>query len=456
MADWLNMIIEDRVNPETFQDYFPWAKAMIGCLHDPVYHAEGDPWVHTKMVVHELVTSPAYLALSPERQAILRLAGWMHDIGKPATTEVLWDEKEQRERIGQPGHAPLGAAMSHQALVDAGVDIQTARDVHALVFWHMRPTFMFGENNMERRAIEYSINAGGGCWNELLTLCRADNRGRISKNVQKNLDELDLLELTLKEMGENLDCNPFHEPWPFTTSEARMKYLRSGNKGSAFYMPENRHRGRMILLSGLPGGGKNTLIDRCFPEINTVSLDDIRGQMNVGWTDNQGQVVQAGFEAARVEMRQCNDFIWNATCLTRLLRQKIIGLARDYDYSIEGISFDIPFDEVKSRNRARDRSVPDDVMEKLARKREPIMSDEVHILSSINAEGHVSRIIDEPAWLEQKVTSVFKQDSRQVSEQDSRQVSEQDSRQVSEQDSRQVSEQDSRQVSEQIPQQEGP
>ena len=416
MTDWFNMIVNDRVNPETFHDHFPWAKAMIGCPHDPVHHAEGDPWVHTKMVVNELVTSPAYLGMSPERQAVLRLAGWMHDIAKPATTEIRWDEKEQRERTGQPGHAPLGAAMAHQALVDIGVDVQTARDVHALVFWHMRPIFMLAENSMQRRAIEYSINAGGGCWHEILTLCRADNRGRISGGVQKNLDELDLLELTLEEMGENIGCNLTREPWPFTTSEARMKYLRSGNRGSAFHMPENRHKGRMILLSGLPGAGKNTLIDRDLPEMNTVSLDDIRGQMNVGWKDKQGQVVQAGFEAARVEMRQCNDFIWNATCLTRQLRRKIIGLARDYDYSIEGISIDIPLDEAKSRNRARERPVPDDVMDKLGRKREPIMSDEVHILSSIDTEGHVTRILEDSGNIENTIFPAFLQADKQAPE----------------------------------------
>jgi predicted kinase len=361
--------------------------------------------------------------MSDERQAVLRLAAWFHDIAKPATTEVRQetyfirvnpedgtedevvftpkDEEDrpeggeellQRERVGQPGHAPLGASMSYQALIDAGADVETAREVHSLVFWHQRPFFLLNENSAERRAIQYSIDAGRGSWHELLTLCRADNRGRTSINAQETLDGFDLLELALEEMGENMNCDLMNEVWPFETEEARLKFLRSGNKGSAFFMPENPKKGRMILMSGLPGAGKDTLIKEKFAGVNTVSLDDIRGQMDVGWKDNQGQVIQAGFEAARVEMRAGNDFIWNATGLSRQQRQKIIGLARDYDYLVEGVSIDIPLSEAKRRNAQRDRSIPDHVMDKLGRKRDPIICDEVHRLTSVDINGEFTQV----------------------------------------------------------------
>lgn len=392
MANWLNMILENKVDPSSFHEVFPWAAEMIGCPHDPVYHAEGDPWVHTKMVVNELVSSDAYQAMPEGRQAVLRLAAWFHDIAKPATTEIRWDEEEGRERVGQPGHAPLGASMAYQALIDAGAGIKMAREVHALVFWHQRPFFLLNENSAGRRAIQYSIDAGRGNWDELLTLCRADNRGRISVNAHETLDGLDLLELALMEIGENIGCDLVHKPWPFETEEARLKFLRGRNQASAFFMPENPTKGRMILLSGLPGAGKDTLIGDLFPDVNVVSLDDIRGQMHVGWRDKQGQVLQAGFEAARVQMRSGQDFIWNATGLSRQVRQKIIGLARDYDYFIEGVSIDIPMEAAKSRNRQRDRAVPDAVMDKLGRKRDPIISDEVHALTSINYLGEASPI----------------------------------------------------------------
>ena len=396
MTDWLNMILEDRVDPTSFHQTFPWAEAMIGCPHDSVYHAEGDPWIHTCMVVDELARSPAYLDMSDDRKCVLRLAAWLHDIAKPATTEISWDEKEQRERVGQPGHAPLGAAMAYQALIDAGADIRIAREVHALIFWHMRPDFLLMENSRVRRAIQYSIDAGRGSWLELLTLCRADNRGRISVTTRKTIENFDRLELALEDMSKNIDRNLLHRPWPFETEEARLSFFRGSNQTSAFHMPENPTEGRMILLSGLPGAGKDTVIRSCFPDMNVVSLDDIRGQMNVGWKSKQGQVLQAGLEAARVEMRSKRDFIWNATCITRKTRQKIIGLARDYNYLIEALSIDIPLSEVMRRNRMRDRAVPDNVMETLGQKREPIIANEVHILSSLDAQGNITEIFGRP------------------------------------------------------------
>ncbi|KKO08372.1 hypothetical protein LCGC14_0043100 [marine sediment metagenome] len=423
MTEWLNMILEDRVDPKTFHLAFPWAEPMIGCPHDSVHHAEGDPWTHTKMVVEELVTSDAYKDLSNERQTILRLAAWFHDIAKPATTELSWlshlsapkdatalyrptfwtpqsmrgafptislANAVGRERVRQPGHAPLGASMAYQALIDAGAEVRDAREVHAHVFWHQRPFFLMNENNRLQRAIRFSHEIDRGNWHELLTLCRADNRGRVSLNAKETLEGFDYLELGLEEMGENIGCDLAHEPWPFESEEARLKYLRGKHDGSAFFMPENPSGARMIMLSGLPGAGKDTLISEHYGDLPVVSLDDIRGQMDVGWKDNQGQVLQAGFEAARVHMRVGQDFIWNATCLSRTVRQKIIGLARDYDCMIEAVSIDIPLDVAKARNRGRDRDVPDAVMDKLARKRDPILRDEVHCLWSADAEHRLT------------------------------------------------------------------
>jgi len=387
MAEWLDMIAQDRVDPEQFHEVFPWAPEMIGCPHDAVHHAEGDPWVHTKMVVGELVASEAYRAMAPNRQLVMRLAAWMHDVAKPATTEVTWDETERRERVTQRGHSPLGASMAYQGLLDAGADAGLAREVHALVFWHQRPFFLLREKSLTQRAIRFSIEAGQGSWHELLTLCRADNRGRISQGAAETLEALDLVEIAIGELGENIGCDLLHEPWPFETDEARLRYLRGPKDGSAFYMPENPGKGRMIMLSGLPGSGKDTLAASLFSGVPAVSLDDIRGQMDVGWRSKQGRALQAGFEAARVHMRAGEDFVWNATCLSRQVRQKIIGLARDYDYLVEAVSIDVPLSVACERNARREKMVPAPVMEKLGRKRDPILPDEAHVLWSLDADS---------------------------------------------------------------------
>ena len=137
LEPWVTRAMEG-VGADEMRKIFPWAADMDECEHDPVYHAEGSPWVHTCMVVEALEKNEDMAMLSPERQAVTRLAAWAHDIGKPATTVFEKCEKEGRTRIRQPGHAPLGAKMIWQSLIDQGASPALARDVHALVFWHRR------------------------------------------------------------------------------------------------------------------------------------------------------------------------------------------------------------------------------------------------------------------------------------------------------------------------------
>lgn len=165
---WLDLIKSGAADPDRMAIAFPWAAAMIGCPHDPVYHSEGDPWTHTAMVADALERSEGFADLDATRQEVLRLAVWFHDVAKPMTTVVEWDDALQRTRVRQPGHAPLGAKIAWAALVDAGYDPLIARDVHALVFWHQRPTHMPEQKNMLLRVIEYGHEVRSTSWDDLL------------------------------------------------------------------------------------------------------------------------------------------------------------------------------------------------------------------------------------------------------------------------------------------------
>ena len=116
--NWLETIMRGGADADALSASFPWAGAMIGCPHDAVFHAEGDPWVHTGMVAAALEAGDGFGDLPAARQEILRLAAWLHDIAKPMTTIVEFDEALQRERVRQPRHAALGAMMAWQGLID--------------------------------------------------------------------------------------------------------------------------------------------------------------------------------------------------------------------------------------------------------------------------------------------------------------------------------------------------
>lgn len=80
----------------------PGIEALWGLAgeQDPTYHAEGNVWVHTQMVVDELRN------FEPHNFELL-LAGLLHDIGKPATQCC-----SSNGRVSNIAHADVGARMA--------------------------------------------------------------------------------------------------------------------------------------------------------------------------------------------------------------------------------------------------------------------------------------------------------------------------------------------------------
>ena len=92
-------------------DRLPMLRALAGCPQDPVYHAEGDVLVHTRLVVEALVASAEWRALPQAARAILFAAALLHDAGKPARTAI-----EPDGRVVSPGHALAGARLARALL----------------------------------------------------------------------------------------------------------------------------------------------------------------------------------------------------------------------------------------------------------------------------------------------------------------------------------------------------
>lgn len=397
---WLRHMMDGPCDEEFLRLNFPFAEPMVGCPHDPVYHAEGDPWTHTALVAEamEQELSAADLTHS-ERGLVARIGAWAHDIGKPKTTEEAYCEKEERMRIRQPGHAPLGADMIYGALLDAGFRSDLARSVYQQVFWHMRPPHM--ANNIDTsndRIIRYGLEEQLGGWNDLLKLCRSDQNGRTSLNNSSSMENLQLLEMMIEDLSNQAQVDLLNEPWAFETDEARLKYLRDPGAELPFFQAPELDGATMVMMSGLPGAGKDTMIEGELSHLPVVSLDNIRAEMNLSHGDNQGRALQEAFEQVRVHLRAKQSFVWNATCLSRISRQKVEGLARDYGARIEAVSLDLPMTVAMKRNAGRAEPLPDAAYAKLSRKREPILMDEVHGLSTVDHNGAVRRVFGNPEF----------------------------------------------------------
>lgn len=111
--------------------------------------------------------------------------------------------------------------------------------------------------------------------------------------------------------------------------------------------------------------------------------------------DREGEVAQAAFEEARVHLRAKEAFVWNATSVTRLARDRIVGLSLEYDAKVEIHVLDAPYAEVVKRNASRGEGVPKDVFERYVDRFEPVVNGEAHVVSYVDAGRRFERPIPE-------------------------------------------------------------
>ena len=163
--------------------------------------------------------------------------------------------------------------------------------------------------------------------------------------------------------------------------------MRGDLTTSPWHVPPEPASSRVLILSGLPGAGKDSWLRKNRPDLPVVSLDMIREETGTAPTANQGAVLQEAFELARSHLREKRDFCWNATCLSGLTRRKIVGLCRSYDAQVTIASQDVPVRVAMGRNRGRISPVPDRALLRLAGRREPVSSEEAHHLLSVDAQG---------------------------------------------------------------------
>lgn len=135
----------------------------------------------------------------------------------------------------------------------------------------------------------------------------------------------------------------------------------------------------LILLIGLPGSGKSSLARQLavqVPRSRIISTDAIRAEL-FGSEAVQGpwllvwRQVEAQFRAAVEQIRngKIPRAIYDATNTARRKRREVLTLARGAGFTqITGIWVDTPLQVCLARNRQRDRSVPEAVIERMDRQ----------------------------------------------------------------------------------------
>jgi predicted kinase len=149
--------------------------------------------------------------------------------------------------------------------------------------------------------------------------------------------------------------------------------------------------GEVTLLSGLPGAGKDTWLTGQGGQLPVISLDIVRDELGVNPEDDQGTVVSVAKEQARELLRRRQPFIWNATNLTRRLRDPLVELFMGYGARVRIVAVDAPLSRAIERNRQRPSPVPEAVIRRLAARAEPPDLTEAHRITIVEGWSDTQR-----------------------------------------------------------------
>jgi len=328
---------------------YSWVRAMANCPQDAFHHAEGNVWIHTGMVCEALAEMPAWRALPDVERSIVFAAALLHDVAKPVCT------RHETGRITSRGHSSRGEVMARKILWDMDVPMMMREQVAALIKYHQIPFFLLERSDSQR--VLFKVSQSARC--DLLSLvAEADARGRVCQDQQKLLDNISLF----VEYSRDQDC--LIGPRRFPSDHSRFQYFRKEDRDPN-YCAYDETACEVVLMSGLPGAGKNYWIAQNLPDWPVISLDDLREELEVDPTENQGPVVSEARERAREYLRRKQSFIWNATNISRQIRSQCIDLFAAYNARVRIVYIDVSQQTLFRQNREREKPVPADVINRL-------------------------------------------------------------------------------------------
>ncbi|QHT71153.1 HDIG domain-containing protein [Rhodocytophaga rosea] len=323
------------------QDYREYFDAMKSTMQDRIHHQEGDVYTHTEMVLNALLNLEEYKHLSRYEKLILEYTTLFHDIAKPATYTLLDDN-----RITHPRHGSMGANIARQILDKENYKFHFISAVYYTVLFHGYPFWLFQKENPFRTVITTSLLTS----NKLLYIfAKADLLGRVCGDAEDMLYKLELF----KEYCLDHDC--YDTPKSFASDYDRFYYF---NVNDSYPDTELYHQYafNIYMMSGLPASGKDSYIHRRWGgELPIISLDDIREELDIAPTDNQGRVIRLAKEKSKEYCRKKQSFIWNATNISRNMRSQLIDTWLPYHPKINIIFLFKNINQVLIDNAGREK-----------------------------------------------------------------------------------------------------
>lgn len=325
-------------------------------LQNPKYHAEGNAWIHTQMVLKQYQDYAASHDLSENEKKIFYWACLLHDIGKPEVS--VWKDNRWTAKGHESAGVPIARKILHQQ-----ADISPAQRLQILdlVRWHHVPLRWMNDGKpllaFQRLATRTDLRIIG-------KMAAFDLEGRICEDKEYVRACYTRFNAEIVPQVEALTGN-------FDTLQAHYQAATRSHKNAIWNAykinepvlwqkllsrpspPDEKAAFHCVISIGVSRCGKTTWLRENYPYALHLATS--------GW-DLDGKLLENPYDRQRVlttfnhhiasYYRQHKTIVLDGNNLCAETRQTLVSLVRHLQAKVTMVFFDTSWEDVLARNEA--------------------------------------------------------------------------------------------------------
>lgn len=319
---------------------------------DPEWHAEGNVFIHTNMVIDEMYKIFEEKDLSLSDKYILLMSAIFHDIAKPLVSK--WKEVLGVNRLTAKGHEYDGMSYLFYKFLELDLTESESRQILDLVGYHQMPKLLVVKEGYTQWDYKWLTKTTRGELFYLLEL--ADMRGRETLEYEEQLEYMELFKLYAQEYncfdqisGLDLELRKLFVENFKETDEKALSYLIGKTKKRLIdkdikdplvsyqkYFEHKNNHGTLYLMCGVSGSGKSTAVSNLIKNegvTTVIELDALRANHDIKRNNRRevdGRVRQEAKEMLKRALSKKESVIFDACNQRKDFRSQICDLAEEY------------------------------------------------------------------------------------------------------------------------------
>lgn len=321
---------------------------------NPQYHAEGNVWIHTQMVLAEYQKYAASHDLTENEKTIFYWACLLHDIGKPEVT-VLRDNKWTSK-----GHESAGVPIAREILhQQKDISPEQRHQILDLVRWHHIPLKWIDK---DRAFLDFQRLATRTDLRMIALMATFDLEGRICEDKE-------YVRKCYTHFKENIIPKIEITTGDFANIQTRYQMATRSHKNALWNAykihnpvlwekllsrpsPTDENAAFHCIMSiGVPRCGKTTWLKENYPHALHLAVSgwDLDGKLLDDLYDRQRVLTTFNHHISSY-YTQHRTIVLDGNNLCHETRQTLVTLVRSLQAKVTMVFFDTPWETVLERN----------------------------------------------------------------------------------------------------------